>query len=120
MDLLLQVGGSIGGGSGSIEVRSEQASVLAPLPNLSFSGGWRFGEKFYLTGQLGWMSLSYDKYDGDLFSARGQLEWRVLKNLGLGVAYQYVDLDVTVNEERSSELYDFRFYGPILFVSVGF
>ncbi len=120
MDLLLEVGGGIGDQTGEIEVRSEQASVLAPLPNLSLAGGHKITEQLYLSGQLGYMSLSYDKYDGELFSARGQVEWRPRNNFGLGLAYQYVDIDVTVDEERSTELYDFRFYGPILFLSVGF
>ena len=120
LELLLEVTGSVDDESGEVEVRSEQASVLAPLPNLSLAGGHSIGDKLYLSGQLGYMSLSYDKYDGELLSARGQVEWRPRKNFGLGFAYQYVDIDITVEEELATELYDFRFYGPILFLSVGF
>ena len=119
-ELLLEIGGSIGDQSGVIEARSEQTSVLAPLPNLSLIGGTQLTKNLYLSGNLGYMSLSYGKYDGELFSARGQLEWRVRPNFGLGFAYQYVDIDVTVDEDELTELYDFKFYGPILFLSLGF
>ena len=120
LDLLLEVGGGIGGIGGVVEVTSETASVLAPLPNVSLVGGVMLGEKVYLSGHMGFLSLSIDKYDGELFSVRGALEWRPWKNVGLGAAYQLVDIDLEVDGTNKQELYDFQFYGPILFVSVGF
>jgi hypothetical protein len=120
ISLVAEVTGSIGGSGADRAVRAESASVLAPLPNVSMVGGIMLTENVYLGGHLGWMSLTYDKYDGSLFSARGALEWRPWKNFGLGAAYQYVDLDVEIDEGSRIEDYDFRFYGPILFVSVGF
>lgn len=120
ISLVAEISGSIGGNGIERQVRSETASVLAPLPNASLVGGIMLSENVYLGGHVGIMSLSYDKYDGSLFSARGALEWRPWQNVGLGAAYQYVDLDVKIDEDTRTEDYDFKFYGPILFLSVGF
>lgn len=121
-DLLVEAFGLAGGASGSdpILVGREEASVLAPLPNLSLGGGYRIAEKVYVDATVGWLSLSYDRYDGRLFSARGAVEWRAWDNVGFGVAYQIVDIEVDVEGSRSKERYDLEFYGPILFISIGF
>jgi hypothetical protein len=118
--MLLEVGGSVDGESGFIPVDGDANSVLAPLPNVSLSGGYLIGDKVYLHGSLGFFSLDYDKYDGNLFSARGAVEWRPWKHVGLGAAYQYVQLDLEVDSESKQESYDFEFYGPVLFLSIGF
>ncbi len=118
--LVLEVGGSVGDEEGYVPVDGDANSLVAPLPNLSLSGGYLIGEKVYLHGSLGYFSLEYDKYDGTLFSARGAVEWRPWKNVGLGAAYQYVELDLEVDQNSKQEFYDFEFYGPVLFLSVGF
>jgi len=120
LDVLLEVGADIGGSGGTAEVKAEQASALAPLPNISIVGGIMLGEKVYLGGHAGYFSLNYDKYDGELFSIRGALEWRPWKHFGFGAAYQFVDLNVEVDGSSSQEFYDLEFYGPVLFVSAGF
>ena len=120
LGLVLEVGVSVDDESDFVEVGREGTSVLAPLPNLSLTGGYQIGEKVYLHGSLGLFSLEYDKYDGNLFSARAGVEWRPWEHVGLGAAYQYVEVDLKVDRSNSREFYDFEFYGPILFLSVGF
>ncbi len=121
-DLLVEVSGTIGGESGGdlVEVGREETSELAPLPNLSLGGGYRLAENVFADARIGWLSLSYDRYEGRLFSARSAVEWRAWKNVGFGVAYQFVDIEVDVEGSRSDERYELEFYGPILFVSAGF
>jgi hypothetical protein len=101
-------------------VRTETTEVLAPLPNLSLSGGYRLGEKVYWSAEVGYLSLNINKYDGEIFSVRTQLEWRPWKRLGIGAAYQYVDLDLTVDEGRIEERYKLELDGPALFLTYGF
>ena len=121
-NLLVEVFGSIGGESGDdlILVGREEADELAPLPNLTLGGGYRLADSVYFDARFGWLSLSYDRYDGRLFTARSAVEWRAWNNVGFGVAYQYVDVEVEVEGSRSVERYDLEFYGPVLFISVGF
>jgi hypothetical protein len=119
-DMLLEIEIEIGPGGRGFEIAAEEASVLAPLPNLSLVGGIMLSDRLYLSGHAGYFELSYDKYDGQLFSLRGALEWRPWRHVGLGAAYQYVDIDLGVEESDSRDDYDLKFYGPVLFVSVGF
>ena len=109
-------------GDGNLEevVRSETTDVLAPLPNLSLSGGYRLSENLYWSADVGYLSLNIDKYDGEIFSLRTQLEWRPWKRLGIGAAYQFVDLNLKVDEGRIEERYDLELNGPALFLSYGF
>ena len=118
--LLLEVGASIGGEGGFIPIDGDVTSVLAPLPNFSMSGGFMIGNKVYLHGSLGAFSLDYDKYDGSLFSARGAVEWRPWDHVGLGAAYQYVELELNIDRDSKQEYFDVEFYGPVLFLTVGF
>lgn len=120
LGVLLEVGAEIGGEGGFIPVDADATSVLAPLPNVSLSGGYLIADKVYLSGSLGFFSLEVDKYDGSLFSARAAVEWRPWEHFGLGAAYQYVELELDVDRDSKQEYYDFEFYGPILFLSVGF
>ena len=120
LGLVLEVGGSVGDEEGYIEVGSDSASLIAPLPNLSLTGGYQIGEKVYLQASLGLLSLNYDEYDGTLFSARGAVEWRPWKHVGLGAAYQYIEVELDVDKSNKQEYYDFEFYGPVLFLTVGF
>ena len=121
-DLLVEVFGSIGGEGGEdlIVIGREDASELAPLPNLTLGGSYRLAENVYFDAGIGWLSLSYDRYEGRLFAARSSFEWRAWKNVGFGLGYQHVDIMVDVDGSRSTERYDLEFYGPILFMSVGF
>ena len=74
---------------------------------------------------LAWRDLDddrpakYDKYDGDLISFRAAAEWRPWKRFGIGVAYQYVDINVDVEKTSKTERYEVELYGPVLFLSVG-
>lgn len=120
LGLVVEVGASIDDDDAFVEVGRDATSVLAPLPNLSLSGGYQIGEQVYLHGSMGFLSLSYDKYDGNLFSARASVEWRPWEHFGLGAAYQFVEVELEVDQSNSQEYYDFQFYGPVLFLSVGF
>ena len=120
LGLIAEVGASVGDDEGFVEIGREATSVLAPLPNLSLSGGYLIGDQVYLNGSLGFFSLKYDDYDGSLFSARASVEWRPWEHVGLGAAYQFVELELEVDRSSKREYYDFQFYGPVLFLSVGF
>ncbi|MEJ2088514.1 MAG: hypothetical protein P8Y69_08595, partial [Gammaproteobacteria bacterium] len=120
LEVALAVSGQIGGAGGTVEVRREDASVLAPLPNVSLGGGYLLADRVYISGRLGSFSLSYDKYDGRLFSARGAVEWRPWRHVGLGLAYQYVDMNLDIDRSDRDDSYNLEFYGPVIFVSAGF
>lgn len=105
---------------GTLDLGVDTAEVTAPLPNATLSGGMMIGEHLYLHGAAGYFSLNYKDYDGQLLSARAALEWRPFKRLGVGAGYQYVNLNLKVDDSNSDEEYDLDLYGPLVFLSVGF
>jgi len=99
---------------------SAKVDVLAPLPNFSLSAGYRVSEQLYAGFDVGYLSLRSGKYDGRIFSWRAKTEWRPRKNLGLGLAYQFIDLDLDVSKTLREDRYDIEFSGPAVFLSYGF
>lgn len=104
-----------------LDLGSETAAVTAPLPNISLRGGHRFGDSIYLGGTAGYFSLKVGDIDGELITVRAHLEWRPgAGNFGLGAGYQYVDINVSEKTSDRTKKFDMEFYGPVLFVSLGF
>ena len=104
-----------------IDLGTETASVTAPLPNVFVRAGHRFGDQLYLGGTLGYFDLKVGDIEGELVTARASLEWRPGAGaFGLGVGYQYVDIEVTDDGGSRVNRFNTEFYGPVLFVSAGF
>jgi len=100
--------------------RSRTMDILAPLPTLSLAGDYRLSDDVHLSADIGYLSLSVDKYDGGIFSVRTQVEWRPWKQFGIGAGYQVIDLDLDVDRGRVDERYRLELAGPSLFVTYGF
>jgi len=103
-----------------VSVGEETEDILAPLPNLYFfaSRALRDNLLLHLTG--GWMSLTYDDYDGNLLFARATLDYRFKKNFGIGGGYSYYDFDVEYDPGGKVETYEVRFHGPGIYAILGF
>ena len=56
-----------------------------------------FTPELAIEGGLGYFSLSYDKYDGRLFTATAALEYRITDNIGVGAGYGLIDVDLSVD-----------------------
>jgi hypothetical protein len=104
-----------------IDLGASATEVTAPLPNVLVRGGHRFGDSFYIGARLGYFALEVGDVDGELWSGAATAEWRPGGgNFGLGLGYQYVNVNVKQDKPRLFEEYDLKGDGPILFLSVGF
>ncbi len=119
-DLLAQASGSIGGSGGTVVIGTETGDITAPLPNVNLIAGMMIGENVYLNVSVGYFTLEYDNYDGEVISFRAAAEWRPRRRFGIGVGYQHVAIHVDVKKTKKTERYDLDLYGPVLFLSVGF
>ena len=77
--------------SGEVEVAGEKrslgegdADLIAPLPNLYVYGAYAFTDRFVLRYGGGWLSMSYDDYDGSLVFANAFLEYWPFQYAGFG------------------------------------
>jgi len=101
-------------------IGEETEDFLAPLPNLYFFASRALSDKLLLHLTGGWMSLTYDEYDGNLFFVRGTLEYRLMEHFGIGGGYSYFDVDVERDRGKRIETYEVQFRGPLVFLVLGF
>ncbi len=119
-DITVELSGQGRIGNAATEVYTRGEDVLAPLPTLGLFGTVEIAPKLTLTGRLDYLSLKIDNYDGRLINAQAALTYRFLRNVGVGVAYRYVDYRLEVERERVEGRFEYDFKGPALFLQAGF
>jgi hypothetical protein len=120
VDLDTELAARVDVGDGSVEVIQGDLDTLAPLPNVLGYLYWEFLPRWNVVGRLGWFSLDYDIYSGQMTNAHLMLNYRLTERFSLGAAYQFVSLDVDIERKNYREIYDIDFAGPILFLKVRF
>ncbi len=98
----------------------ESEDFLAPLPNAYFYGAYAFSPKILAQFHGGWVSLTYDEYDGELLALNGQLAYWPTESFSIGLGYSFIDIDVDRDRGSKREYYDLDLDGPRAFVSVAF
>lgn len=94
---------------------SESSDVTAPLPNLVLFGQWELSEKLEISSPLGWLSLDYDDYDGELTALELDIDYALTPHFGLGAGYRFIDYRVTKTGERLTSSFESLFQGPTLY-----
>jgi len=114
----LKVSGEINGIGGS--KKSDTADLTVPLPNVLGFGTYAFTPRLSLDGSIGWFGLDYNDYSGNLVSLSANLEYRLTDHFGIGVGYNYIDMNLDIEQSNRTDKYDLEYQGPVLYVSAGF
>jgi len=109
---------SVGDQSGS-RLRAGD-DILAPLPNLRVQGTYAFNPRWTVAGTLGWLSLSYDDYEGSFGYFIGRVNYRLTDRFGVGLGYQYLDMDFSVKRGNGEAGVDIQFNGPSAYLTYSF
>ena len=120
IDFKLEVSTVVNAGGSIIESASEDEDITAPLPNLFAGGAYAIKDNLIIRYGAGWMSMSYDDYEGDLVFAQGSIEYYPLKNFGMGVGYGFRNVDVEYETDNKKETYDVELPGPMIFLTTRF
>jgi len=107
-------------GDQEAEVITGNLDTLAPLPNVLAYLSWKFTPRWMLIARLGYFTLDYDKYSGDMTNAHVMVNYSISPRWALGAAYQFVDLDLDVDETDYVQVYDIDFAGPMIFARFRF
>ena len=107
-------------GNSPVTSVTSRTDTLAPLPNFWVYGGYAFTPKLSVEAAFGWLSLEIDKYDGEILTAMVQGQYRFRERIGIGAGFRYIDTDLTVDGSNYKDKYDFNYYGPFLFMTIGF
>lgn len=108
--------------SGSAVVTSEarKKSVLAPLPTVGAYGAVGLAPRLMLTARVDWLQLKIDDYKGRLWNVQAELNYRLFKNVGIGVMYRYVDYRLDATKPKWTGSMDYKFNGPAAVLRIGF
>ena len=102
-------------GDQEAEVVLGNLDTLAPLPNVLAYVSWKFAPRWMLTARLGYFTLDYDKYSGDMTNAHCMVSYSLSQRWALGVGYQFVDLELAVDKTDYVQIYDIDFAGPMAY-----
>ena len=98
-------------------VRLESVGTQGPLPNI---GAWylrSLSPRLALSLRMDWLSASIDKYDGQIINAGAGLNYALAEHFGLGLSYNFFELDVGVDDPPWQGRVDHRFRGAHVYIS---
>ena len=120
-DLDASLEGTLEIGDNVETLESADRSLIAPVPNLRAYGTYAFSRNLSVTGSAGWLSASYEDWDGRFLYLRGTVEYRPWERWGLGLGYQFTDIDI--EHERGGgdfEKYDIDLRGFQAYIGFSF
>ncbi|MCX2980138.1 hypothetical protein EYC98_04570 [Halieaceae bacterium IMCC14734] len=103
-----------------VEFESQSDEFLAPVPNLRLYGIYAFTDRISAKADAGWLSASYDDYEGSFSYLSAALEYRFTEHFGGGIGYQYTNVDLKHDQGDKKEEYDFKFDGAQLYLTYSF
>lgn len=98
-------------------LRKESASVSGPLPNI---GAWyvhSLSPRWAASARLDWLSASVGDYDGRIVNAAIGANFALTEHFGIGINYNFFELDVGVSDSNWNGRAITRFDGPFVFLS---
>ena len=114
-DLEAAISGRAFIGGSERESATGSSDLLAPLPNLRAQATYQFKENWGAYIAAGWLSASYDEYDGSFAYIHARLGYWFNEHWGTTLGYQFVDIDLTQERSRGREIgVDINFKGPTM------
>jgi len=107
--------------SSSRSGKSQEEGVTAPLPVFGLFGDYKFTPRFSAYFNYQFFAISYDdKIKGGLQDFLVGLEYRVVKNVALGAAYNRFAAKVESKEDATTLNVDTTWNGALLYAAVYF
>jgi len=95
-----------------------EADSALPMAGLSFAMNLTRSLQLTLNGD--YLPVDYDEFDGSIASYRAGLRYRLLDNMGIGIGYDMLDVDVDSTSASFSGFVKYRQQGPKAFLSLRF
>lgn len=102
---------------GSTAFAASTASASLPIPNVG--GVYRYSpsDKWLFNFRVDWFSADVGDYSGGIWNTMTSVNYRVAEHVGIGLGYQFFQIDGTLNEERWKGDLKIRLSGPFLQVA---
>ncbi|WP_260610200.1 hypothetical protein [Sphingomonas sp. IC081] len=116
----LALSGEVNVGEGSVQAEQRRKDFLAPIPTVGLFGTYRIAPRLEASARIDYLSLKIDQYDGRLINAQAGVNYSILKNLSLGIAYRYVDYRVGIDKDAWSGRVRYKLNGPAVVLQASF
>ncbi|MFQ5995254.1 MAG: hypothetical protein ACE5K1_09165 [Acidiferrobacterales bacterium] len=100
-------------------VSSDQGDVLAPLPVIGMGFDHKLTGKWHLQGRFNYFNIeAEDEYKGTLTETNINATHHTFKNVGFGIGYSAMNLDVDSTDKDFSGFLNIKYKGPFAYVRV--
>ncbi len=113
--------GTITGGGGSTggSFSTEDRSLTAPVPAIGAHVRYTLSPGFLVSARVRGAGATIDNIKASSIQWRAGLDYYPWKNVGFGAAYDYMDITIEKQSDRTVEL-DYQYGGPMAYVSLVF
>jgi len=119
-DLKFSLSGQGSAGGAPVSAQNRRKSFLAPMPTLGLYTTFEAMPKVTINARVDYLSLGIGDYDGSILNLQATVAYQVMENVGIGVGYRYVDYDLDVSKPTYEANFDYKFWGPSLFIEADF
>ena len=112
LDVSAQIQGEATLGDGSTAFATSTASASLPIPNVGALYQYSPSQKWLFSTRVDWFSASIGDYSGGIWNANVSANYQVAKHIGLGLGYQFFQIDGTLSDDRWTGDLKIRFSGP--------
>ena len=98
-------------------LHAEAVSHSQPLPNIGIWYKYSMSPDWVFRSRFDWFDASYDKYDGSLINVSVGVNFQITERFGVGLNYNVIELDATINEAAWRGRLVQRLDGAFLYLS---
>ena len=109
-----------GGGSQSGSFQRESSDTIIPVPAIGADFRYTLLPRFFVEGRVRWMKATISDYTGSMLDWRAGLDYYFTSNFGIGAAWASTDIDVTRQRDRGDLSFEYKYNGPIGYLSIAF
>lgn len=106
--------------NGQLASTRESVSVDGPLPNLGFWYAYSLTPNLAFRTRFDWLSANIDDYSGQMLNLSAGFNLQVLENVGIGLNYNYFELDGRVKESDWRGQIETIYDGVFVYASIFF
>ncbi len=117
IDVSAQVQGEATLEDGSTAFATSRASASLPIPNVGALYQYSPSQKWLLSARVDWFSASVGDYSGGIWNTNVSANYQVAKHIGVGLSYQFFQVNGTLSADRWNGDLKIRFSGPTFQVS---
>ena len=106
--------------SGSQPLDLVSVDDTEPMATIGLFFQYALSPRWTIAGRAGALGFDIGDIEGQIYGAEARLEYRPLKNVGLGVAYSYDDADVTLKDDPDQRNFTYTTQGAFAYLLFGF